>query len=232
MKALLAFFSLLFPSSCPVCGGPSDVHSLAPVCFTCWEKVEMHNGRGCRICAAPAAYDATGVCQECRIIGPSFDRTIVFGFYDGALKEVIHRMKFGRIKRLARALGRHLATLSLPPADIVVPVPLSMRGLRNREFNQSALMAMAVSRAAGIPLALDVLVKTKETLPQSSLPRKERFSNVRGAFSARGDIRGKRVMLVDDVVTTAATVNECSRVLKGAGAVSVTVVAAARARQG
>ncbi len=139
-------------------------------------------------------------------------------------------MKFRRIKRLAGILGNELSTLDIPNAGYIIPVPLSVNGLRGREFNQSAIMARVLSGQTGIPLYLDALKKVRETLPQSSLPKKARSRNVKGAYKADGKVKGKEVLLVDDVVTTAATVNECAKVLKKAGTSSVTIVTAARAK--
>lgn len=175
-------------------------------------------------------YKSTGVCQECRFIKPVFERILSYGVYEGVLKEVIHLVKFRRIRRLARVLGTELLHLDTPDADLVVPVPLSVHGLRKREFNQSAVMASVIAVRRGIRLDITSLVKVKDTCPQSTLSRIERRENVRGAFRVSENLKGKHVILVDDVVTTGATANECARVLKKAGAVSVVVICAARAK--
>ncbi len=230
LKKARFLLDLLFPSSCPVCEKSSDDHSTSPLCSSCWHKIQRHNGEGCKICASVTDYDSTAVCQECRSIKPVFDRVIAYGIYDGVLKETIHLMKFRQLKRLARVLGQELSSIDVPVADSIIPVPLSVNGLRKREFNQSAIMAKELSKKTGIPLYLNGLRKVKETLPQSSLSKAERIRNVKGAYASNGNIQGKRTILVDDVVTTAATVNECAKVLKKAGASSVTVVTAARAK--
>lgn len=155
---------------------------------------------------------------------------MAYGIYDGVMKEAVHLMKFRQLKRLAIVLGQKLTSIDVPTADSIVPVPLSIKGLRKREFNQSAIMAKELSKKTGIPLYLNGLRKVKETLPQSSLSKNERVRNVKGAYVSDDIVRGKRIILVDDVVTTAATVNECAKVLKKAGASTVTVVAAARAK--
>ncbi len=228
LKPLL--IDLILPSRCPLCASPSDDQRTMPVCSACWTGMEKHGQRGCRTCAALTEYDSSGVCQECRTLNPVFDRVIAYGVFDGVLREVIHRIKFGKLKRLAKVLGREMESLPLDSADLIVPVPLSAGSLRTREFNQSALMARSLSKATGIPFELEGLRKIKETLPQSTLARRERRDNVKGAYTAKEVVKGKRVLLVDDVVTTGATVNECAKVLKKAGASGVTVVTAARAR--
>lgn len=230
MKNISQVLNVLYPSTCPVCLKPSDSYRISPLCSICWGKIERHDGGGCRICASVTDYNSTGVCQGCRTLNPVFERVIAYGIYDGVLKEVIHHMKFGQIRRLAGVLGRELSTLQIPNADLIIPVPLSVHGLRRREFNQSAIMARVLSKQTGIPLYLNCLRKVKETLPQSLLPKKERRSNVKGAFSANGKLADKMILLIDDVVTTAATINECAKALKKAGISSVTVMTAARAR--
>ncbi|MGE5893179.1 MAG: ComF family protein [bacterium] len=229
IKTLTQVLDLLFPSSCPVCRSRSDSLLTSPVCASCWEEIEKHPGTGCRTCGAITSYDPGDRCQECRNIKPVFDRVITFGLYDGPLKEIIHAMKFRQMKKLALLLGRELAQLDLPDADVLVPVPLGRKGLRDREFNQAALMAKKVSEKTGIPLVLNRLVKIRETVPQSTLPAQERKDNVKNAYALSGPMSCMRVMLVDDIVTTGATVNECARVLRKAGAASVSVLAAARA---
>lgn len=191
--------------------------------------MEKHGNRGCKTCADVTEYESTAVCQECRSVKPVFERVIAFGIYEGVLKEIIHHMKFKKIRRLAIMLGKALGQLELPPADSIIPVPLDLPGLRHREFNQAAIMAKELSRIKKIPLSLNSLRKARETLPQSSLPKSERKENVKGAFFVVKSLSGERIILVDDVVTTAATVNECARTLKNSGAASITVVTAARA---
>ena len=230
LKKARFFLDLLFPFSCPVCEKSSDDHSTSPLCSSCWHKIQRHNSEGCRVCASVTDYDSAAVCQECRSIKPVFDRVIAYGIYEGVLKETIRLMKFRQLKRLAWVLGRKLSSIDVPTADSIIPVPLSINGLRKREFNQSAIMAKELSKKTGIPLYLTGLKKVKETLPQSSLSKAERIRNVKGAYTSNGNIKSKRIILVDDVVTTAATVNECAKVLKRAGASLVTVVTAARAK--
>jgi competence protein ComFC len=230
LKKAHIVLDMLFPSSCPVCEKSSDDHRTSPLCSSCWKKIHKHNGGGCRICASVTDYDSTAVCKECRSIKPVFDRVIAYGIYDGVMKETVHLMKFKQLKRLAKVLGQELTSIDVPTSDSIVPVPLSIKGLRKREFNQSAIMARELSKKTGIPLYLNGLRKVKETLPQSSLSKNERVRNVKGAYISDGGVQGKRIILVDDVVTTAATVNECAKVLKKAGASTVVVVAAARAK--
>jgi len=113
--------------------------------------------------------------------------------------------------------------------DGIVPVPLTARALRQRGFNQTLLLARVLSRLTKVPVSMDLLYKKRETLPQIGLGAKERQSNLRGAFKVVGNARGKRLILLDDVMTTGATVRECSKALIRAGAKEVVVVTLARA---
>ena len=137
-------------------------------------------------------------------------------------------MKFYGLKRLAKPLGKLLLNFDLPELDGVVPVPLSIKRLRERGFNQSLLIARVISKEIKAPLLMDTLLKKKDTLPQTGLSARERMLNLKNAFDIRGDIRGLRLLLVDDVMTTGATVKECSKELMKAGAKEVTVLTLAR----
>lgn len=223
-----ALLNLLYPSRCPVCSGPSDSPSHSPICSGCWASIKRLEGPSCRICARPFASEYAGLCGDCLRERPPFSRVITYGLYSDALKEAVHLLKFTSIKRLSRPLGMLLAGLDIPEADLIVPVPLSTRELRKRGFNQTLLISRALSKTTGIPLGPGLLYKKRETPPQVSLPRRERLLNLKGAFAAREGLEGRRVILVDDVVTTGATARECSRAILKAGAEEVFVAAVAR----
>jgi len=157
-----------------------------------------------------------------------FSKIICYGIYDGALRKAIHLLKFKGIKRLARPIAALLSELPIPDADGIVPVPLHSKKLREREFNQTALISRHLSRQSGVPLLLDILKKDKATLPQTDVSGKERLKNVKNTFTAGKSVAGLRLILVDDVITTGATVYECAKVLKKAGSARITVVALAR----
>ena len=158
------------------------------------------------------------------------------GYYEGPLQEAIHRWKYrGRLSLtaffgewMADALRRHWSDAS---PDILIPVPLHRERLRERGFNQTLLLAQDLSRRTGIPCGKRILRKEKPTLPQVNLSGSEREKGVRGAFrmTDRGRLKGKSILLVDDVYTTGATVNECSKVLRAGGAERVDVLTLAHA---
>jgi competence protein ComFC len=160
---------------------------------------------------------------------PHFSKTSSFGIYDGLLAEAINLYKFHGIRRLAVPLGTFLLDSDTAGIDAVVPVPLSATGLRNRGFNQSLLLAKTFSDKNNLPLVMDGLVKCRETSPQIGLSAKDRTRNLKGAFSAPRRFEGMHVLLVDDVMTTGSTANECAKQLLRAGAADVSVLTLARA---
>lgn len=227
-KLLPSLFSALYPSDCPVCKGPSDNIHYAPLCAGCWNGIKRYTGPQCRICAAPLASEYSAICSECLRKPPHFSRVLNFGIYSGALAEAIHLLKFTGLKRLAGPLGKLLLDLPVPGADGVVPVPVTAGALRERGFNQTLLLARVISRQLGVRLCMDALHKKRETPPQIGLGAKERRTNLKGAFDAPCDLTGKSLLLLDDVMTTGATVGECSKELADAGAKEVIVVTLAR----
>ncbi len=222
--------NILYPSQCPLCEGASDKFICSPLCSYCWSQIRRYTGPSCRICAMPFSSELSSICGQCLKQCPPFSKVITFGIYEGALAEAINQLKFHNVRRLSGPLGTLLSNISLPAINGIVPVPLHIKSLRERGFNQSLLIARTLSRRRTIPLFIDMLIKKKETPPQIGLSARERISNVRKAFAARGNIKGLRILLVDDVVTTGATVRECSHELLNAGAREVIVATIARSR--
>ena len=197
----------------------------------------------CRICGEKlfSSYtqtEAGPLCGLCRRSAPQFRRAVSFGSYDGELRELIHLFKYNAVRPagvlLARLLGQAISELQLPTAPVLIPVPLWPGKRHARGFNQAEAIARAFcsQKASGsIQLDTSSLVRTRETASQTGLTRKQRRANVRGAFAVTkaGKISGRSVLLVDDVMTTGTTVNECARVLLRAGAKEVFVATVARA---
>jgi ComF family protein len=251
--AVLAWFAaamvrlvvrLVAPPRCAACDAPSP-HDAA-FCPTCAATVVPADRDAVAPLASPQparAKRAVGLTQmdpALAIVDSAFPivdpalAIVACGMYRGALASAVRRLKYGDRPDLARPLGAMLgatvATSGLR-ADLVVPVPLHPRKLRERGYNQSALLAGAVARAAGAPLAARGLVRTRDTAPQASLSKHRRRDNIAGAFRARSAkaIHGNRILLVDDVATTGATLRACAEALLTAGAASVTTVVLARA---
>jgi ComF family protein len=222
--------NLLYPSKCPSCGGLSDIFSHSPICSSCWSKITKYTGPSCKICAKPLTSLYAEICSECLKKAPPFSKVINYGLYEGVLVDAINHLKFNRLKRLAKPLSRLLLNFDFQGLDGVVPVPLSKKRLIERGFNQSLLFAQTISKEKKLPLFMDILLKVKETAPQTRLSGKERLSNLTNAFIARGNIKNLRLLLVDDVMTTGTTVTECSKQLIKAGAKDVVVLTLARVR--
>ncbi|HSW49837.1 MAG TPA: ComF family protein, partial [Bryobacteraceae bacterium] len=190
----------------------------------------------CTTCRTPFAnafpLDASGRCALCRLNMRGFDAAYSFGAYQGALRDLIHLLKYGRIRTLGRPLGNLLAA-AFPRDerfDAIVPMPLHWRRHWRRGFNQSALLAGELSRRFGLPV-IKAVGRSRATAPQAGLTNAKRRANVAGAFapSHRNSVAGLRVLLVDDVMTTGSTASACSRALKSAGARYVAFLALARA---
>ena len=179
----------------------------------------------------PAPLDEQGRCALCRLGHRGFDAAYSFGFYEGTLRELIHLFKYSRIQTLARPLGNLLAK-ALPREqnfDVIVPMPLHWRKRWQRGFNQAELLAREISRRTHIPVRR-LLRRVRNTSAQAGLTNAKRRLNVSGAFRAKDrSLEGKRVLLVDDVLTTGATGAACARALKNAGARQVTLLTVARA---
>ena len=180
-------------------------------------------------------------CGLCRRLEPPFAKASAYGSYEGGLRELIHLLKYEQVRPAANVLGRMLteAVVSLEPffgvaEVVVVPVPLYSRKLRQRGFNQSEVIARAALKHGVVQdrLTLDaaVLERRRETQSQTGLTRHQRRENIRGAFVVTKPerIRGREVLLVDDVFTTGTTVSECARILRRAGASKVYVATVAR----
>ncbi len=223
------FLNTLFPESCPVCRRPSRDHVTAPICTECWQSISAYIGPKCRRCGAPFVSGASTTCRECIRDEPAFRLAESFGLYDGVLRKAINMLKYHNLKRLSKPLSDIILRIKAPLVDAVLPVPLYKKRLRQREFNQSALIAKYMARDAGVSLVANCLIKVRDTLPQVGLNSKERRKNIRKAFGVqnRGMIARKTILLLDDVITTGATVRECSSVLKKAGAGDIYVMALA-----
>ncbi len=228
--------AFLFPPRCCVCRSllREGVGLFCPVCTRTFRRIETPM---CPVCGMP--YRArTGVdhpCPECTDHAPPFEQARSVFLYEGALRKAIHRFKYERKPGLARGLGALLADFCGGwaddlPWDVVVPVPLYVSKIRKRGFNQALLLSRRIARRTGSSLCVDLLQRTRMTRPQVELSGQERRNNVRNAFSIkqRGECTKKRVLLVDDVITTGATVRECARILRRSGAASVHVIALAR----
>jgi ComF family protein len=235
-----AALDLVFPALCPVCAATLAERRRDPLCGACWDRIARIRPPCCDRCGLPWPTSipratsvplAPMVCGACRIEPPGWDWARVGAEYEGVVRDAIHALKF----RGKRALARPLAQLMREqwPAragDVtaLVPVPLGRPRERERGFNQAALLAERLAPGLGVAVRPRWLARLRDTRPQSDLGAAERQANVRGAFEAAREVAGRHVVVVDDVLTTGATVAECARALRAAGAAEIGVVAVAR----
>lgn len=232
---LQSLLNALFPAQCTVCD--AVLGNDAPLCATCWQQVTFISEPVCAVCGLPFEYDIGGEaqCGECMQQLPSFTRARAVLRYDEASRPLITRLKYRDHTQLAKLyapwLSGSAATL-LEGIDALIPVPLYYWRFVQRRYNQSALLAKALERSTGIPALPFALARIRATEKQTGLSRKERLKNVRRAFRVpedqRDQVKGKRLLLIDDVYTTGATLNACAKALKTAGAAEVRALTLAR----
>lgn len=214
----------LLPQDCFVCGQASGERLL---CAACETDLPHLAGPRCPVCALPTA--AGAVCGACQSAPPHFDATMAAFRYAFPVEHLVQGLKYRHRLPLAGWLADALAARIDPAGlDGIIPLPLSALRMRERGFNQAQEIARPLARRLGLPLVSDACFRVHDGAPQASLPWKERQANIRHAFECRADLAGKRVAVVDDVMTTGATLNEFARTLKLHGAVRVENWVAAR----
>ncbi len=245
-RVAASLFFTFFPADCRVCGAPLIEVSRIPVCKNCVSEPRPLSGSFCGVCGEtcdfPSGVDPTKArCRLCQKLHPPFDRAVAYGSYDGALRDLIHLLKFEQVRPLAAVLGRMLSETivslepSLPAGRIaVVSVPLYPKKKAQRGFNQAEVIARAALKHLARPERFEFvergLVRTRDTGSQIGLSRRQRRENLRGAFAVSDPtpISDRYILLLDDVYTTGATASECARVLLRAGARRVWVATVAR----
>ena len=228
-KGLQAFAGLCtsrwLTQDCLLCGSASDQDLL---CSACVGSLPELTKPGCPRCALPTPMGEA--CGHCLVKPPHYDTTLAAYRYDFPLDKLVQYFKYGHRLALGDFFGKQLAALAQDlTADLIIPLPLHPERLRERGFNQALELARPLSKALRIAIDATSCSRTRNTPAQANLAWREREKNIRGAFHCSADFSGKRLLLIDDVMTTGASLNECARAVKLHGASSVTLLVLARA---
>ncbi|HXC56063.1 MAG TPA: ComF family protein [Rhizomicrobium sp.] len=231
-----ASLDLLFPPLCIACR--AQVSAPGALCAQCWQTIQFLDGPLCECCGLPFDFDPGGatLCAACHARPPAYDKARAVMRYDAHARGPILALKHGDRLDLVPGFTRWLergGRALLDEADIILPVPLHPWRLWSRRYNQSAELARALARHCGKPADFQALVRSRATPSQGAMPSaKARRRNMLGAFKVsprhKSAIAGRNLLLIDDVLTTGATVDACARALKRAGAAKVLVLALAR----
>lgn len=227
--------NLIFPPQCLSCDSIVPTHGT--LCAECWGGIHFITSPMCARCGLPFDYDIGdgALCGECLRAPSSYSRARAAMRYDDHSRPLVTRFKYADQTLLAPIYGKWLLSAGrelISATDVIIPVPLYYWRFVGRRYNQSALLAQAIARHCALPVIPDGLLRKRATLPQAGLTRAQRADNVKGAFAANpkraGQWRGKSILLVDDVMTTGATIEQCSKALLKGGAASVNVLTLAR----
>jgi len=245
---------LVFPALCPVCSVSLGAGRRDPLCGTCWEAIDRLAPPWCPRCGLPQDPASKSTvpsphsdlernapvckgftqrpCRACITMAPSYDYARAAGRYQGPLRDALLALKFRGVRALARPLAdlvlAECAAALSADVEALVPVPLARARERERGFNQARLVADRLGPRLGVPVRARWLARARDTVPQTDLSASARRANVAGAFVASSSASGRHIVVIDDVLTTGATVAECARALRAAGAARVGVVTVAR----
>ena len=226
----------VYPPRCGLCGGELGREERV-VCAACWRDLDAISAPFCPLCGISLSRPAP-LCPSCGIRRHCFSFARSHALFDPGLQKIIHMLKYGRKRSLAEPLAGLMATVMSGDSrfenmDALVPVPLHPIRLRVRGYNQSELLASKLSRITGLPVQAGALIRTVNTNSQAKLNLRQRTINVRKAFRIRAcqRVKNRRIVLVDDVLTTGATVDACAAALLDAGAAEISVITMARAAE-
>ena len=231
-----AMLDFIFPPLCHICRSFIPDAGELHICRTCRENLPLVSSPLCTVCGIPfVGAGDDHICGRCLTNPPHFDYARAHLLHEGSARNLIHAFKYQYKTHLRRpltllALEGVAGFIAEQKPDAIVPVPLHRLRLRRRGFNQAVLLGKFFSARLSLPMLTKGLLRIRQTEPQIELSGEERRNNVKGAFAVSDPvcIKGKRILLLDDVMTTGSTVNECAKELKKAGALSVIVITVAR----
>ncbi len=224
-RSIWTGLDLLFPPECGGCGRPGSRW-----CETCHSSVKILNGIVCDVCGLPQ--DKPGVCNACLVSRPRFRSLRAWAIFENPVQSDLHKLKYRR----DLSMGDALAAAMMPfvenlkwKLDLVVPVPLGKQRMNERGYNQVAMIAKPLAMGLGLQYTSKALARRKETRSQVGLSREERHKNVHRAFHAESGVKGKKILIMDDVSTTGSTLSSGADALYAAGADDVYALTVARA---
>ena len=224
---------IIYPPRCISCTEATTQG--AHLCAACWGDANFISGTTCETCGSPLPGvdpEPGQQCDSCTTYPPAWDHGRALFLYEGTGRNLVLSLKHADRTDLAQPLARWMARIApdlLEKADVIAPVPLHWRRLFKRRYNQSAELVRHLGHLSGRPVVTDMLTRTRKTIPQEGMTRTERFENQADAFALGDhDVRGKNILLVDDVMTSGATLSACTEILRAAGADQINVLVLAR----
>ena len=213
---------LLYPPKCVFCRDILRLGKEEGICRTCSEEIEYITGEICPMCGKPVGKPIKA-CHECRSFESFFTRNYALFAYEGMVREAIHRFKYKRNPQYGKYFAKAMTQkfhAEITAHDFLIAIPMYHTKMKRRGFNQADILAKEISALTGVPTLDNVLIRTKDTKAQQALNRAARFNNLSDAFALTSDehIKGKKILLVDDIFTTGTTINKCAKILNGSAA--------------
>jgi len=227
----------IFPPRCFSCNETSGTSGA--LCFSCWNDINFITNNSCKVCDIPFEHEIERgtICGACITDGNNFNKAKAVFIYDDASKKLITRFKYGDKTYPAKSFAKWMANRGeelINEADIICPVPLHAARMFIRKYNQSALLSNLIAKNKPIRNIPDLMIRTINNPPQAAFSQKERHKNVKNIFAVKNRyteiVKDSKILLIDDVITTGSTVNECAKALKTAGAKKVFILALARTK--
>ncbi len=236
-RILKAVKDYIFPNACLSCRNLIDENAF--LCLDCWKETELIGQNICNKCGDPLEFEIENelICGRCIRQMPIFNKSVSVFIFKGVTKEIIHKFKYEDQLHIAKKMVKLMLLKGqnlIEDSEIIAPVPMHFFKVLKRNYNQSAILAREIAENTDLSYVGDLLVKTKNTKPQFSLKYNERMQNLKDSFKTQHKyldlIKGKNILLIDDVTTTGATLNSCAKTLLDSGCKSVNVITLAKTK--